>query len=324
MRDRGNHRQWPSCLCLFGLLQGPKWLTMASAGCGYLHGSRREDRRKAGLGESIGPPGPNSLDSCLSRFSGFCCGARSYNTHCAYGGLATLREWIVGACVLLLAGGASLAQEHEHLSGEHLGVVHFSTSCNEAGQREFDRAMALLHSFQFSKAIQGFNAALKNDPTCGISYWGIALSQWSNPFATGMKDPSQLQAGRASVERGKAADAKTDRERAYLAAVALLYQDFEHTLQRTRLLAYRDAMSELSANYPSDDEAQIFYALAIAASEDPADKTYAGRLKAGTILESLFKSEPDHPGLAHYIIHTYDVPSLAPRALRAARRYSEI
>jgi len=139
-----------------------------------------------------------------------------------------------------------------------------------------------------------------------------------------MKEPSQLQAGRASVERGKAADAKTDRERAYLAAVALLYQDFEHTLQRTRLLAYRDAMSELSANYPSDDEAQIFYALAIAASEDPADKTYAGRLKAGTILESLFKSEPDHPGLAHYIIHTYDVPSLAPRALRAARRYSEI
>jgi len=235
-----------------------------------------------------------------------------------------LREWIVGACILLLAGGASLAQEHEHPSGEHLGVVHFSTSCNEAGQREFDRAMALLHSFQFSKAIQGFNAALKNDPTCGISYWGIALSQWSNPFATGMKDPSQLQAGRASVERGKAADAKTDRERAYLAAVALLYQDFEHTLQRTRLLAYRDAMSELSANYPSDDEAQIFYALAIAASEDPADKTYAGRLKAGTILESLFKSEPDHPGLAHYIIHTYDVPSLAPRALRAARRYSEI
>ena len=235
-----------------------------------------------------------------------------------------MREWIVGACILLLAGGASLAQEHEHPSGEHLGVVHFSTSCNEAGQREFDRAMALLHSFQFSKAIQGFNAALKNDPTCGISYWGIALSQWSNPFATGMKDPSQLQAGRASVERGKAADAKTDRERAYLAAVALLYQDFEHTLQRTRLLAYRDAMSELSANYPSDDEAQIFYALAIAASEDPADKTYAGRLKAGTILESLFKSEPDHPGLAHYIIHTYDVPSLAPRALRAARRYSEI
>ena len=235
-----------------------------------------------------------------------------------------MRDWVVGACVLLLTGGVSLAQQHEHLSSENLGVVHFSTSCDEAGQREFDRAVALLHSFQFSKAIQGFNAALENDPTCGISYWGIALSQWSNPFATGMKDPGQLRAGQASVERGRATNAKTDRERAYLAAVALLYKDFEHTLQRTRLLAYRDAMSELSANYPSDDEAQIFYALAIAASEDPADKTYAGRLKAGAILESLFKSEPNHPGLAHYIIHTYDVPPLAPRALGAARRYSEI
>jgi hypothetical protein len=209
-------------------------------------------------------------------------------------------------------------------SGENLGTVHFSTSCNEAAQKELDHAVALLHSFQFSKAIQGFNTALKNDPTCGISYWGMALSQWSNPFATGMKDPGQLRAGCASAESGKAAGAKTDRERAYIAAVALLYNDFEHTPQSTRLLAYRDAMSELSTNYPTDDEAQIFYALAIAASEDPADKTYAGRLKAGAILENLFKSEPNHPGLAHYIIHTYDVPPLAPRALEAARRYSEI
>jgi hypothetical protein len=139
-----------------------------------------------------------------------------------------------------------------------------------------------------------------------------------------MKDKGQLQAGWESVERGKTMGAKTERERAYLAAVAKLYSDFDSTPQRTRLIAYRDAMGEVAAKYPEDHEAQIFYALAIAASEDPADKTYAGRLKAGAILEKLFEEEPTHPGLAHYIIHTYDVPALAGRGLAAARRYSEI
>jgi hypothetical protein len=140
----------------------------------------------------------------------------------------------------------------------------------------------------------------------------------------GMKDTGQLQSGRETAERGKAIAVKSDRERAYIVAVAKLYQDFESTAQQARLIAYRDAMGELAAKNPEDHEAQIFYALAIAASEDPADKTYAGRLKAGAILEKLFEQEPTHPGLAHYIIHTYDVPPLAARALNAARRYSEI
>jgi len=231
---------------------------------------------------------------------------------------------ILGVCVLLLGAVSGFAQEHEHGSSEKLGTVHFSTSCNEGAQKEFDRAVALLHSFQFSRAIAGFNATLKTDSSCGIAYWGIALSQWSNPFATGMKDKSQLQAGRAAVEHGQTTRPKTERERAYLAAVANLYKDFETAPQRARLIAYRDAMSEVAAKYPDDHEAQIFYALAIAALEDPADKTYAGRLKAGAILEKLFEQEPNHPGLAHYIIHTYDVPPLAGRALNAARRYSDI
>jgi hypothetical protein len=203
-------------------------------------------------------------------------------------------------------------------------VVHFATSCNAGAQKEFDRAVALLHSFQFGRAIEGFNAVLGDDATCGIAYWGIALSDWSNPFASGMKDEGQLQAGRESVERSKTVGAKTQRERAYVAAVAKLYSNFESTPQRTRLIDYRDAMAEVARKYPEDDEAQIFYALAIAASEDPADKTYAGRLKAGAILEKLFEQEPEHPGVAHYIIHTYDVPALAGRSLVAARRYSEI
>jgi tetratricopeptide (TPR) repeat protein len=184
--------------------------------------------------------------------------------------------------------------------------------------------VALLHSFQFNHAIQGFNAVLKGDPTCGIAYWGIALSQWSNPFAAGMKDDSQLQAGRESAERGKVADAKTERERAYITAVASLYSKFESRPQQERLLAYRDAMEVLASKYPDDQEAQIFYALALAAAEEPTDKTYTARLKAGAILEKLFREEPDHPGLAHYIIHTYDVPLLAEKALIAARRYSDI
>ena len=234
-----------------------------------------------------------------------------------------VRARVIAEFLLMLATSC-LAQEHQHATGEKLGVVHFGTSCNARAQNEFDRAAALLHSFQFRRAIEGFNAVLAQDATCGIAYWGIALSDWSNPFAAGMKDKGQLQAGRESVERGKTTGAKTERERAYLAAVGKLYGDFENTPQRTRLIAYRDAMQEVAEKYPGDHEAQIFYALAIAASEDPADKTYAGRLKAGAILERLFEQQPDHPGLAHYIIHTYDVPLLASRALVAARRYSEI
>jgi len=217
-----------------------------------------------------------------------------------------------------------LAQEHQHRNAEKLGTVQFATSCNEVAQKDVNRAVALLHSFQFSRAIEGFNSALAEDKTCGIAYWGITLSDWSNPFAAGMKDKNQLQAGREASEHGRTVGAKTERERAYLSAVGKLYGNYETTPQPARLIAYRDAMQEVAAKYPADHEAQIFYALAITASEDPADKSYAGRLKAGAILERLFEEEPSHPGLAHYIIHTYDVPALAPRALVAARRYSEI
>jgi tetratricopeptide (TPR) repeat protein len=226
--------------------------------------------------------------------------------------------------LMSLVASRGMAQEQQHAGGEKLGTVHFATSCNDVAQKEFDRAVALLHSFQFNRALEGFNAVLGEDATCGIAHWGIALSDWSNPFALGAKDTSQLQAGRESAERGKTVGAKTERERAYIAAVGKLYNDYERTPQGARSIAYRDAMGEVAAKYPEDHEAQIFYALAIAAAEDPADKPYAGRLKAGAILEKLFEEEPTHPGLAHYIIHTYDVPDLAGRALVAAQRYSEI
>ena len=230
----------------------------------------------------------------------------------------------VAAVLLLLAAAPAMTQEHQQGNTEQLGEVRFATSCNEAAQREFNRAVALLHSFQFNRAIEGFNRVLAADSACAIAYWGISLSDWGNPFAPGTKEASQLRLGRENTVRGNSLGAKTERERAYIAAVGRLYGDFESTPQQARLLAYRDAMGELAARYPQDHEAQIFYALALVVAEDPTDKSYADRLKAGTILEQLFAQQPTHPGLAHYIIHAYDVPPLAGRALLAAQRYAQI
>ena len=142
---------------------------------------------------------------------------------------------IIAAVLLVVASTRVMAQEHQHGTAEKLGEVHFATSCNEAAQREFNRAVALLHSFQFSRAIEGFGTVLGKDPTCAIAYWGIALSDWSNPFAPGVKNTGQLQLGRDNAERGGSLGAKTEREEAYLTAVSKLYSDFESTPQQARL-----------------------------------------------------------------------------------------
>jgi hypothetical protein len=234
----------------------------------------------------------------------------------------------VAIWLLAVAGIAApvLAQEHEHGNApiEKLGTVHFQTSCSAAAQAPFDRAVALLHSFEFGAAIDAFHKTLAIDPGCAVAEWGIALSRWGNPFAVGDRGTEQLQQGRDAVEHGRAIGAGSERERAYIEAAAKLYTDFERVTQQRRVLDYRDAMAELSARYDTEGEASIFYALSLTASEDLADKTYASRLKAGAILEPLFARYPDHPGLAHYIIHSYDVPPLAPKALDAARRYATI
>lgn len=231
---------------------------------------------------------------------------------------------IIAAALSLTIAARGFTQEHRHGGGEQLGEVHFAVSCNRPAQSDFNHAVALLHSFEFSRAIEKFDGVLRDDPTCAMAYWGIALAAWSNPFAPGQKDEAQLQLGRQSAARGRELRAGTDRERAYLAAVSRLYADFASTPQQQRLHAYRDAMGVVAGQYPDDHEAQIFYALALAVAEDPGDKTYADRLKAGAILEKLFAAEPTHPGLAHYIIHAYDVPALAGRAVVAARRYASI
>src|SRR5262245_51253794 len=225
-----------------------------------------------------------------------------------------------------LVAAAAAAQEHAHggAAGERLGTVHFATSCSAAAQPTFDRAVALLHSFEFGRAIAGFEATLKTDPACTISYWGIALSRWGNPFGVGAKPAGPMQQGRAAIERARAQPPKSEREVAYVDAAAKLYTDFESVPQATRVNAYRDAMEKLSARYPDDTEASIFYALSLAFAADPTDKSYVNQNKAGEILQALFLKQPDHPGLAHYIIHSYDVPPLADHALEAARSYARI
>ena len=229
------------------------------------------------------------------------------------------------ALAALLASPGSAPQEAHHAGGhDKIGTVKFSTSCTEAAQPAFLRGMALLHSFEFGPAIDSFNAAATADASCGIAHWGIALSRWGNPFAAGIKPPPVLQAGRAAIEKAKAVGAKTDRERAFIDAAGRLYADFETKDQRTRVLAYRDAMKQVAASNPKDPEASAFYALAIASSQDPSDMTYASLLEAGKILEQLVPTQPDHPGFVHYIIHAYDAPPLASRALDAAKRYSKI
>jgi tetratricopeptide (TPR) repeat protein len=213
---------------------------------------------------------------------------------------------------------------HQHGDAGKFGVVTFTTSCSADAQPSFGRGLTLLHSFEFGPAIEGFTSAAEKDPACGIALWGVALARWGNPFAAGIKPPAQLQPGAAAVDRARSAGAKSERERAYIDAVAKLYDNMATVDQRTRLIAYRDAMERVAATNPEDTEASAFYALALAASADPADKTYAAQLKAGAILEKLWQAQPEHPGLAHYIIHSYDVPPLASRAVEAARRYGKI
>ena len=218
---------------------------------------------------------------------------------------------------------AAVAQ-HEHPAGDpqRLGKVEFATSCAPAVKEQFNRAVALLHSFWFERAAQEFAAVAEKDPACAMAHWGIAMTYyhplWEPP------GPADLQKAAAAVAKAKELGAKTDRERDYIGAIEVFYKDFDKQDHRTRALAYEKAMEQLAARHTEDREAAIFYALAMLANAPPTDKTYARQKKAGAIVEQLFAAQPEHPGLAHYIIHSYDSPPLAQRALAAARRYAKI
>jgi Tfp pilus assembly protein PilF len=227
--------------------------------------------------------------------------------------------------VSILALPAIVAAQHDQhgAAGEKLGTAHFETSCSPSTRADFDRAVALLHSFEYRSAMETFNKVLAADPSCAVAYWGIGLCHWGNPFA-GVKAGPPLERGLEAVQKGLAAGAPTPREKAYIAAVSELYKNAATVPHRDRTLAYASAMDAVQRDNPKDIEARIFYALAVNQTAPPTDKTYAAQLKAVAILEPLWKQYPDHPGLPHYIIHAYDHPPLAAKALDAARRYASI
>jgi tetratricopeptide (TPR) repeat protein len=212
---------------------------------------------------------------------------------------------------------------HEDLNETQLGLVHFPVSCTPAVQKPFQRGVALLHSFWYEEAEKEFDEIAKDDPRCAMAHWGIAMSiwhqLWNHPdekvLAHGLDEVHQAQ-----KLQGKAAA----RERGYIAAIAAFYSDSKNKNHQARAKAYSDAMKKAYDAYPDDHEVAAFYALSLLASEPDEDPTFANRKQAAAILEKLFATEPDHPGVAHYLIHSYDKPQLAQLGLPAARRYAEI
>ena len=205
---------------------------------------------------------------------------------------------------------------------EQFGRVHFPTSCNELAQRRFDRALRYQHSFWYRPAQEVFGEALKADPDCAIAHWGIALGLLGNPHFAPPKE--NLALGLAALEKAKALGAKTQRERDYIDALLAFYAGDDAVPFAQRVQAYLKAMQALAARYADDDEAQIAYAITLNVAASPNDKTYANQLKGAAILEPIFKRQPRHPGVAHYLIHLYDYPPIAEKGLDAAKRYSEI
>jgi hypothetical protein len=226
------------------------------------------------------------------------------------------------AVAAALMTGITLVQPASGQDDNKLGTVHFETSCTPEAQKLFDRAMLYQHSFWYRASQRVFEDVLKADPQCAIAEWGIALSLLWNPHTA--PPAKNLAEGAAALATAKNIGAKSQRERDYVDALSAMYADYDKVDHRTRLLAYAKAMEQLAQRYPADDEAQIHYALALNTSASPSDKTYANQLKGAAILEEIAKRQPQHPGVAHYLIHLYDYPAIADKGLEAARRYAKI
>src|SRR5215468_6461098 len=237
-------------------------------------------------------------------------------------GRAKMKSLVILSSAVVAAGIAVSQPALAQPAPEALGKVHFETSCSPDAAAAFDRGMLYQHSFWYRASQRSFEEALKADPGCGIAYWGIALSLLWNPHTT--PPAKNLADGAAAIAKGKEVGAKTERERDYLTALSAMYADYDKVDHRTRVLNYTKAMEQLAAKYPNDDEAQIHYALALNVGASPADKTYANQLKGAAILEKIWERQPDHPGVAHYLIHLYDTPALAEKGLTAARRYAKV
>jgi tetratricopeptide (TPR) repeat protein len=230
---------------------------------------------------------------------------------------------IVTALIMSLALVTTAWGDNEPRTGtpEKLGRVLFKTSCSAAAQKEFERALAMLHSFFFPETVKAFNAIPQTDPNCAIAYWGIAISQRPNPLV-GPFDAATLKRGLDAIEKGESIGPKTQRERDWLAALKEYYKAYDKVDQDTRTQNYAKAMEALAKKYPDDVEAKIFWALALNETFD--HKNMEPLTKAIAILEPIDKKYPDHPGVTHYLIHSYDFPPIAKRGVAAANKYSKI
>ena len=212
---------------------------------------------------------------------------------------------------------------HEQLTTAQLGTVNFPVSCSPDVRKPFERGVALLHSFWYEEAQKEFLEITTRDPYCAMAHWGIAMSLWHQLW----NEPDQrvILRGLDEVHEAQSSDSPTTpREQAYIAAIATFYSNSKKLNHQARAKAYSDAMKKVYESYPDDHEAAVFYALSLLASEPPGDTTFTNRKQAAAILEKLFATQPDHPGVAHYLIHTYDKPQLAELGLPAARRYAQI
>ena len=203
-----------------------------------------------------------------------------------------------------------------------VGEVGFPVSCSAEAQQQFTRAVALLHSFWYEEAVKAFTGVAETDPSCAMAYWGVAMSNWYPLWYP--PSAAALKAGSDAVAKAQSIGAKTDRERDYIDAIATFYRDSDRLDNRTRSVAYEKAMEQVYSRYPDDREAGVFYALALNATALPTDKTYANQEKAAKILQRVFAEQPNHPGAAHYLIHSYDSAPLANLGLPAAICYADI
>src|SRR5687768_7641492 len=205
---------------------------------------------------------------------------------------------------------------------KEVGTVKFAISGGEKIEKEFNFATALLHSFEYDEAEKAFAKIIEEEPTCAMAYWGVAMSNF-HPLWMPPEEP-ELKKGLKALEIGKSINQKTERESDYIEALSAFYKEWDKVDHRSRCIRYEKAMEAIYKKYPDDKEAAIFYALALDASANPADKSFTNQKKAGEILNSIYKDDPHHPGIIHYIIHSYDYPEFASLALEAARKYASV
>jgi tetratricopeptide (TPR) repeat protein len=235
-----------------------------------------------------------------------------------------MKRFLPFAAAVMVAASGVHAQEHHHsLEGsEKLGKVSFPISCSGGAQSEFERGVALLHSFWYEEAEKSFKQIAASDATCAMAYWGQAMSIY-RPLWVRLTE-ADLKHGRELMEKARAAAAKSQRERDYIAALSTLYQADENLGYHERAVAYCQAMQKVHQQYPKDHEAGVFYTLALLASAPDGDASLKNPREAIALLNEIFKEEPNHPGVAHYLIHAADNPQLAELGLPAARRYAQI